>query len=105
MNINRRISNLEFRMLGTEDNPRSPEIICWQTDSTGREFCFTLLWWSRNKEGFYAEFIGDRPFQSEINQQLLWELMRFGQNVLNAQFEIEEYVDINKSTVYDVSIN
>lgn len=103
--MNKRIHNLEFRMMGTDDKPRNAEIVRWQTDSTGQEFCFTLLWWFKNREGYYVEFVGDRPFQSEINQQLLWELMRFGQNLLNAQFELEEYVDLNKSTMYDVPIN
>ena len=81
-----RVKNLEFRRL--ED--REPEIIAWVesngTTITG-EYCYTLLWYLKNKEGYYIQFIGDRPLVYE-DQELLWKMMNYGQKVLDAELEL-----------------
>jgi hypothetical protein len=85
-----RLENLEFRHNGT--SPRDPEIIAWlpQLDSSrGEEFCYTLLWWRKNREGYYIEFVGDRPLKID-EQSLLLKMMKYGQAVLDAEFNLME---------------
>lgn len=83
-----RVKNLEFRRL----EGRYPEIVSW-FDSNGStiigEHCYTLLWYLKNKEGYYIQFIGDRPLVYE-DQDLLWKMMKYGQKVLDAELEFLE---------------
>ncbi|CAB4138856.1 hypothetical protein UFOVP348_11 [uncultured Caudovirales phage] len=82
-----RIENIEFRQLG---NGRNPEII--QYCDTSESLCFTLCWWGRDKDGYSLEFIGSRPFEYDCTERL-WQLMQYGQKVLDAQFDLEYYKD------------
>ena len=84
-----RLDNLEFRQIG---GARPPEIIAWnvyEDSSRGEEFSYTLLWWKKNSEGYYIEFVGDRPLK-EDNQETLMKLMKYGQAVLDAEFKLWE---------------
>ena len=84
--MNKRIGNLEFRC---NKEGRPAEIVCWQPDQNGKEFCYTLLWYKRNSEGYYIEFVGQRPLDHGFDGGL-WALMQYGQEVLNAEFKLEE---------------
>jgi len=85
-----RIENIEFRQLG---NGRNPEIVQYNKKTNSEdEYCFTLLWWGKDKEGYAVEFIGNRPFEYD-NTKLLWKLMWYGQRVLDAEFDLEFYKD------------
>ena len=86
MCVNKRIGDLEF-LVGSAD--RSPEIIRHITTSLG-DSRYTLLWFIRGSEGFSVQFIGDRPFGVEIDRFTLWKLMRYGQRVCDAIFEVDE---------------
>lgn len=81
-----KLRNLEFRVM--ED--RFPEIVCW-FDYESKKACYTVARWNRNSEGYNIEFIGDRPFDDKIDANDVWELMKYGQKVLNATFRLEEY--------------
>lgn len=81
-----RINNLEFRRNGEK---RSPEIIKWSVNNTGTEFCFTLLWYIKGREGWEIQFVGDRPLH-ETEPIELFELMRYGQTVLDAETKLME---------------
>ena len=79
-----RKDDLEFR-----DLPNRPaEIVCWTKDSKGTEFCYTLMFFEKDSEGFYARFIGDRPFEY-MNPVGLWTMMKYTQKILTARFELE----------------
>ena len=82
-----RINNLEFRR---NSAGRSPEIIKWSVNNTGAEFCFTLLWYIKGKEGWEIQFVGDRPFHEAEEPIELFELMRYGQTVLDAETRLME---------------
>jgi hypothetical protein len=73
-----RYKDLEFR----QKDGRDPEIVAT------KPCCFTILWWKRDKEGWYIEFVGARPLDQDMND--VWNLMRYGQAVLDAQFRLEE---------------
>jgi hypothetical protein len=83
--MNLRKGNLEFRR-NKED--RQSEIVRWGQNSDGTEYCWTLLWYRQDKEGYYIEFVGRRPFDDDSDN--LWELMEYGQEVLDAEFKLEE---------------
>jgi hypothetical protein len=79
-----RINNLEFRQKGGD---RPAEIICW---IDGTESCYTILWYLLDREGYHIEFVSSRPFELNYeNEKVLWKLMRYGQKVLDAEFELK----------------
>jgi hypothetical protein len=88
--MNKRIKNLEFRW-GTEQLPdRFPEIIAWNSSSNSEhEYCYTLARWEKSKEGYDLKFIGPRPFKDEIDSKLFWELAKYGQKIVDADFDLE----------------
>lgn len=75
-----RYKNLEFR----QKDGRDPEIVVIEPH------CYTILWWKRGKEGWYIEFVGSRPLELDLIRADVWNLMRYGQSVLDAQFRLEE---------------
>ena len=83
--MNLRNGDLEFRRLREE---RPAEIVRWAKNGDGTEYCYTLLWYKRDSEGFYVEFVGRRPFDDDSAN--LWEIMAYGQEVLDAEFKLEE---------------
>jgi hypothetical protein len=76
--------NLEF----CQKDGRDPEIICWVKQEGRDPYCYTLLWWRRGKEGWHIEFVGARPLEQERDD--IWNLMKYGQSVLDAMFELEQ---------------
>lgn len=81
-----RRGDLEFRQLENRD----AEIVHWKEDSLGNNFCYTLMFFEKNNEGFHANFVLDRPLQYE-NFSALWSLMRYAQKILNAKFELDNH--------------
>jgi hypothetical protein len=84
MDINMRVGDIEFRQMPE----RQPEIIHWKKDSTGKEYCYTLMFFEKDKEGFYVILVGGRPLQYE-NSMSLWGLMNYAQRVLDAAFDLQ----------------
>jgi hypothetical protein len=83
--MNLRKDNLEFRR---NKDGRPAEIVRWTKNGDGTEYCYTILWWQRDSEGFYIAFVGRRPFDDDSDN--LWEMMEYGQEVLDAEFKLEE---------------
>ena len=83
-----RINDIEFRQMG---GGRNAEIICWNnfnnSDAPFEEYCYTLMWFRKDKEGYFIEFIGDRPLKYH-NTEVLWRLMKYGQTVLTARMAL-----------------
>lgn len=93
----KRIQNLEFRWTrsyGSQEQ-RYPEIVCWFPCSDNQEeTCYTLLFWVRGSEGWDIQFVGDRPFeQNRFDPDILWTLMRFGQEIVSAHYELDSKVE------------
>lgn len=92
--MNKRVGDLEFRWTCSD---RRPEIVAWETSDSpafaeSREYCYTLLWWTRGREGWSVEFVGSRPlvWAKENELKSLWNLIRYGDAVLAAEFALEE---------------
>lgn len=91
--MGKRIGNLEFRWSKTlgRETTFYPEIVCWKKWDSIEESCYTLLYWKRDSEGWYVQFVGSRPFEDdEWDHDMLWALMRYGQSIADAEFKIEE---------------
>lgn len=76
-----RYKNLEFR----QKDGRDPELVVWLPSFAS---CYTILWWKRDKEGWYIEFVGARPLDHDMED--VWKMMRYGQSILDAQFNLEK---------------
>lgn len=79
-----RRGDLQFR----DFHSRTPEIVRWSKDSKGTEFCYTLMFFEKDSEGFNINFIGGRPLEYE-NPMELWTMMKYAQKILTARFELE----------------
>jgi hypothetical protein len=83
-----RYEEFEFRRNLNSELNTYPEIVKWVTYSDDDKFCFTLLWFKENEDGWYVEFVGDRPLKEE-NREELWKMMEYGQAVLDAELKLE----------------
>lgn len=81
-----KLNALEFFI---NDDKRQPEICRWCEGASGK-YRYTLLFYEKNSEGYYVQFVGDRPFDDAVDANTLWKLMQYGQAVLNARFKLED---------------
>lgn len=77
--------DLEFRHLESRD----AEIVRWVTDNLGKSYCFTVLFYERDSEGYQIRFVGDRPLRYD-DRETMWAMMKYGQSVMDAKWDIEE---------------
>ncbi|MEA1980882.1 MAG: hypothetical protein U9N54_07910 [candidate division Zixibacteria bacterium] len=84
----KRIDNIEFRW---SNYNKKYELVQWKKwgDHENGEFRFVLAFYNKGSEGYEISFVGDRPFKVE-DTNLLWKMLKFGQNVCNAEFDMEE---------------
>ena len=106
----KRIGNLELRW--TESKFHSGyyyEIVLWQDyepdhlpeGATSKEWCYTLASWEKNCEGWDLTFVGDRPFQEDkIDRDEFWAIIKYGNKIANADFELEETIKNYKNNLY-----
>lgn len=86
--IEKRIGNLKIQQ--TQDQRVS--LVRYFSDDPDST-CYVLAWWVKGKEGYTLEFIGDRPFHTEVDKDLFWEMVKFGQSYLDAEFELEDWLE------------
>lgn len=84
-----RVKNLEF--IKNSGSDRDAEIVGYGKVSNGTEYLYTILWWRKDKEGYYIEFVGDRPLQID-DHDTLWHLMVYGQTVMDAEHKLMEEI-------------
>ena len=86
--VNCRVEGLEYRTcdinLGSTKELCTGEIVKWIGDT-----CYTLAYWKKDSEGFNLKFIGERPFDTNIDKDEFWSLAEMGQKQLTACFEHE----------------
>lgn len=90
----KKVQNLEFRWTRSlgKDSQSYPEIVRWYDRAEGDAFCCTLLYWVKDSEGWDIKFVGDRPFDPELDQDLVWALMRYGQSQAHAEYKLALYI-------------
>ena len=88
MKFNSRINNLEVRSCGkhllSDNEHNRAEIVKWAKDTSEKEYCWTVAYWSKGKEGYDLQFVGGRPF--ETNSELFMKLAKQGQQMLDDVF-------------------
>lgn len=90
--MNKRIDHLEFRWAKLNETDRYPEIVQWCNRVAGDSYCYTLLYWVQDSEGWNVKFVGSRPFDdSKFDHSLLWHLMQYGQSVADAEFKLTRF--------------
>lgn len=82
-----RVDDLEFRKAFPIGNNVDYyyEIVKWQRPED--PYCYTLLRWRMEKEQPDIQFVGNRPFEID-NQEVLWKLMKYGQDVIQAEYDL-----------------
>lgn len=61
------------------------EIIKWERDDE-KQYCFAVAYWTRDKEGYDLRFVGDRPFDKDIDSASFMSLAKTGQDLLDIMF-------------------
>lgn len=86
--INFRIDDIELRSCGEHLLLGEPhnrfEIVKWEKPGQV-EYCYTVAYWKRGKEGFYLMFVGSRPLG--IKSNLFMYLVKIGQYWLDIEFK------------------
>ena len=74
--------------LRTTETNNTIELVSWQNDGE-KDYCFTLAYFVRDKEGYYLKFVGDRPFEyiHDIDVPMLWKLLSYAQEILNLYYD------------------
>ena len=80
-----RIDNFEFRRNGEE---RDAEIVAWNKGGDGKEYCYTLAFFKKGKEGYNMNSIGDRIVVEDY--VVLHKLIKYAFTVLEAEFKLLE---------------
>jgi hypothetical protein len=83
-----RIEKLELRSCGKhlllDQNHDRAEIVQWSSDTEEKEYCWTIAYWVKGKEGYDLQFVGSRPF--DVDSNLFMQLAKQGQELLNIYF-------------------
>jgi len=102
-----RVDDLEFRKgisFGKDVNA-SYEIVRWQPNKNfkngPKEMCYSIVWWHKKEEGYELSFVGERPFDAEIDTEVLWDLMEYGAGILAAKYELEYSYPEAIDTLYE----
>ena len=80
-----RISNFEFRRNGDD---RLAEIVAWEDRENEKPYCYTVVFFYKDKEGYYLKSVGDRILVEDYDT--LHKLIKYAFTVLNAEFELME---------------
>jgi hypothetical protein len=86
MKFNTRIDDLELRSCGEHllaegVKHNTAEIVKWAKDAGKKEYCWTVAYWNKHKEGYDLRFVGNRPF--DVNSDIFMKLAKQGQQLLD----------------------
>jgi hypothetical protein len=77
-----RFRDIEFRW---SDCNSKYELVKWQ-ECEGKEYCYVIAFFHKDKEGYDMETVGDRFFEDKD----AWVVGKYALEFLNAIFQIEE---------------
>lgn len=86
-----KVEDLEVRscnahlLSGGEHN--RAEIVKWAKDTGEKKYCWTVAYWSKNKDGYDLKFLGKRPF--DVDSGVFMKLAKQGQEMLDDAFNSE----------------
>lgn len=76
--------------LNEEDKNETIDLIKWDRhDDNNKEYCFSLAYWERDKEGYDLTLVGSRIFEyiDEEDLEEVWKQLKVAQKMLDAFFE------------------
>lgn len=92
MKFSFRLEDLEVRSCGEHllsgGNHDRAEIVKWDKNTNGEEYCFAVAYWDKTKDGYNLKFVGKRPF-SINNKDNFWKLAQQGQVLLEEEFNAQ----------------
>lgn len=64
------------------------DLVMWDKYENGKDYCFSLAFFVRGKEGYSLRFVGPRPFENVDGDSLpvLWKGLKLAQKALNVFF-------------------
>jgi hypothetical protein len=99
MNEGTRIGNISFRTTRAigPNQVEYCELVKWEPNqSTEGEYCYTLAKWDIGSEDYYLSFCGNRPFDLDSAEQLVfWQLANYGQKLMDAAFVLAGFAEDN----------
>ncbi len=88
MEFSYRYNNVEVRSTGVGlcSNPdhNTAEIVQWSVDEKHEQYCWTVAYWVKEKEGYSLRFVSSRPL--EIKPKLFMKMFKKGQKYLDKYF-------------------
>ena len=79
--------------LSPEEKNVTIDFVKWdKSDNTGKPFCFSLGFFRRGTEGYYFNFVGDRPFRHIASEDIpvIWSVLKSAQEILDKFFTEED---------------
>ncbi|MDD6640934.1 MAG: hypothetical protein PUE66_08080 [Erysipelotrichaceae bacterium] len=87
-----RIKDLELRscdehLVASNENHTTMEISRWQ-NYRGKESCYVIAYFKVDKNELCSDliFLGDRPFDKEVDKDTLWYLCKLGSSIIKECF-------------------
>jgi hypothetical protein len=84
------------RLVRFDNEPNETiDLVKWYTNTNGEKRCYSLAYWRKNDEGYYLHFVGNRPFQDILLEdvEVVWKALRVAQKVLDGWFELERTIN------------
>ena len=86
--MNLKIENLEFRLAEPlTSNNKYFEIVQWNDNDTN---CWTIAMFHKKKDDVDIQLLSDRPFDNRIDRDIFCDMLKYGYQLANAYFIIQE---------------
>lgn len=76
----------EFEVRSTTSLNNKPyvELVHWKQDRNGRQYCYTIAYWTYNDEGWDLRFVGERMLElQQLDIGKIWPQLCAGQICLD----------------------
>ena len=81
----------QLARLSDDSKNETIDLIKWNTHDDGKRYCFSLAYWTRDKEGFDLTLVGERIFDyiEEDDLEIIWEQLHTAQIVLDSFWKLK----------------
>ena len=75
--------------LNENDENETIELVKWVKHEDGKEYCFSLAYWERNKEGYDLNSVGSRIFEYIEDEDIeeVWKQLKVAQKILDIFYD------------------
>lgn len=76
---------------GLDDSPYVELVHYYYDKSSGRRYCYTIAYWTKDDEGWDLRFVGDRMLElSQLHIEKVWPQLCAAQIALQAWYQDQE---------------